>query len=280
MRPAARSASKGCWRLALAGAAGCSDNTSVAARIPLSPSSPGQLARLPQHPPALRRLPSPAPRPRQSRRAHPGPGERAGDAAAAAEIRPRTLPRPVAARAARHRATRRGVDPARLDRGAGAQRPQRRGGRRGRLARAAADPGRETAAAVRCHPSRRRRCLDASGLVCRRIAALRGQLQPLRQDARPDRAGGHHLSPPAAVDSVVRRVRRGVPAGHNARRVEGLPARAVGATDEQLPGGRPDQHGRHGFLHPYRVPTAAAASASPTRSPMLPACGYAVTACR
>ena len=59
-----------------------------------------------------------------------------------------------------------------------------------------------------------------AGLGGRRAAALRGQLQPLRADARPGQAGGHHLSPSAAADPAVRRVRPGVP-GRTRRRRNG-----------------------------------------------------------
>jgi len=53
----------------------------------------------------------------------------------------------------------------------------------------------------------------------RAAARLRRQLQPLRQEPRPDQAGGADLPPPAAADPAVRRVRPGHAGGHDGRGV-------------------------------------------------------------
>ena len=76
----------------------------------------GQAAGLPQHPSAVRRLPARPARHRRPRRAHPGAGERAGDAAAAAALRARAAARRAAAGPAGHDPPRRRADPPRPDR--------------------------------------------------------------------------------------------------------------------------------------------------------------------
>ena len=101
-----------------------------------------QAARLPQRSSALRGVSAQPARHRRSRRAAPGDGERAGDAAAAAAVRARAVAGRAAARPAGDDAARRGADPPRPDDRQASAQPARKRKKTtvdGRGRRAAAD---------------------------------------------------------------------------------------------------------------------------------------------
>ena len=116
--------------------------------------------------------------------------------------------------------------------------------RAGRRTQVGAHAGRKAAATIRLRISGRFRPPHPAGLGRGRVAAgIQRQFQQVRRQQGPPEAGGHRLSPPAAVDPPLARV---PPLGSARSRCRGLalrPGRSRRSAHGKLPRGRSHQHG-------------------------------------
>ncbi len=162
----------------------------------------GETAGVPEHPSPLRRLPDRNPGRGRCRRARASDGERPRCARPGPEASPGPAQAAGIGRTRRLEARRR-VDPERAH-GRDVRGRRRGGGRRRRVGEEAAAPGGEAPVILRPLLPRSHRRPLAPALVRRRADRVRRQLQQLRDEPRPDQAGGDHLPPRPADDHALR----------------------------------------------------------------------------